>query len=94
MTIVAVQDIEGGNREVYDKIVEQVNVEQDPPKGLIVHTAGPTESGYRIVDVWESAEAMQRFTEERLMPGVAASVGQLPSEPQTTVSPVHHLLKP
>jgi hypothetical protein len=36
------------------------------PAGLIVHAAGPTEEGYRIVGVWESEEARQRFVTDRL----------------------------
>ena len=36
------------------------------PAGLIVHAAGPTEEGFRIVGVWESEEAWQRFLADRL----------------------------
>jgi hypothetical protein len=32
-----------------------------PPAGLIVHAAGPTEEGFRIVAVWKSEEAWRRF---------------------------------
>lgn len=31
------------------------------PPGLIVHAAGPTDEGFRIIEVWESEEAWQRF---------------------------------
>jgi hypothetical protein len=30
------------------------------PEGLILHAAGPTDEGFRIVQVWESEEAWQR----------------------------------
>ena len=36
------------------------------PAGLIVHAAGPTDEGFRIVGVWESEEAWQRFLADRL----------------------------
>jgi hypothetical protein len=36
------------------------------PEGLILHAAGPTEEGYRIIAVWESEEAWQRFLADRL----------------------------
>ena len=32
-----------------------------PPSGLIVHAAGPTDAGYRIVGVWESEQAWRSF---------------------------------
>jgi hypothetical protein len=34
-----------------------------PPAGLIVHAAGPTDEGFRIVALWESEEAWRRFAE-------------------------------
>ena len=39
-----------------------------PPPGLILHAAGPTDEGFRIIDVWESEEAWERFRAERLAP--------------------------
>ena len=39
----------------------------DPaPTGLILHVAGPTDEGFRIIDVWESEEAWQDFQALRL----------------------------
>jgi hypothetical protein len=34
-----------------------------PVEGLLVHTAGEAEGGFRVVDVWESEEAVRRFGE-------------------------------
>ena len=34
-----------------------------PVEGLLVHVAGQGKSGFRVVDVWESEEALQRFGE-------------------------------
>jgi hypothetical protein len=34
-----------------------------PAEGLLVHAAGQSESGFRVVDVWESEEAFGRFGE-------------------------------
>jgi heme-degrading monooxygenase HmoA len=36
------------------------------PEGLIVHAAGRTDEGFRILEVWESKEAWQRFRDGRL----------------------------
>jgi hypothetical protein len=38
-----------------------------PVEGLLVHAAGQSESGFRVIDVWESQEAFDRFG-EKLMP--------------------------
>ncbi|HZO61899.1 MAG TPA: hypothetical protein VFB35_02860 [Gaiellaceae bacterium] len=53
----------------YDAIAKQLDL-SSTPEGLIVHTAGfDHEKGvFRILDIWESREAGQRFIEERLNP--------------------------
>jgi len=37
-----------------------------PVAGLLVHVAGQGPNGFRVVDVWESEEAFQRFAEKLL----------------------------
>jgi hypothetical protein len=38
-----------------------------PVEGLLAHVAGQGETGFRVVDVWESEDAFRRFG-ETLMP--------------------------
>jgi hypothetical protein len=52
------------------------------PEGLVLHVAGPTDEGYRIIAVWESREVWQCFQAEALQPAVAALGG--PSRPEPT----------
>ena len=67
-----------------------------PPDGLLVHLAVERpEGGLRYLDVWESEEACERFTEDRLHPvvhGLLAEIfgDQLPPEPARTPLPVVH----
>jgi hypothetical protein len=74
MPVVFVQEfaIEGDDRSTtnYDAISERLNVDADPPAGLIVHTAGFDEDAgvFRIMDVWETKEDVDRFMRERVMP--------------------------
>jgi len=35
-----------------------------PVEGLLVHVAGDPGNGFRVVDVWESEEALRRFAEK------------------------------
>jgi hypothetical protein len=37
-------------------------LERGVPTGLIVHAAGPTDEGFRTIEVWESEEAWRAFT--------------------------------
>ena len=58
--------VEGANlsQADYDQAMRAINRE-DPnapyPPGVIAHVAGPTENGWRVVDVWENDEAAQGF---------------------------------
>lgn len=44
-----------------------------PVTGLILHAAGPTAEGYRIIEIWESEEACRRFLDDRLTPAATAA---------------------
>ena len=64
----------------YDSIAEKLGNEPGVP-GLIVHTAGfDHDAGvFRILDVWESADALKRFREARLGPVVEQLMASTPS---------------
>ena len=37
-----------------------------PPEGLVLHVAGPTEEGFRMIGIWDSRESWHRFRDDRL----------------------------
>src|SRR4051794_28126956 len=75
MAVVLVHQGPSITRERYEEAVRKVTGGKSPAEstadwpveGLLVHIAGPAESGFRVVDVWESEDACRRFG-ERLMP--------------------------
>lgn len=62
------------SREMYEKVVATMS-RDEPPAGLIVHTASEVEGRVRIVDVWESREDAERFQREVLRPAIEAVTG-------------------
>jgi hypothetical protein len=42
-------------------------LEGPAPAGLILHLAGPTDEGFRIIDVWESEADWEHFRTGRLV---------------------------
>lgn len=95
MAIVRIIQPPGTTREMYDAVGEKLRIDDDPPAGLIVHTAGEVDGKWQIVDVWESAEHAQRFDTERLMPAIAeVAGGQDPGRPDMTVYEAHHVIRP
>lgn len=60
----------GFTREQYEESVRRVHPEGKlqspsdwPVEGLLVHIAGEGPNGFRVVDVWESEEAVRRFAD-------------------------------
>ena len=69
MTFISISD--APSRATYEDVAAHVGLEANPPEGLVLHTAGELESGrVRIVDIWESEQAMQNFSRERLRPAL------------------------
>jgi hypothetical protein len=81
--------------EVYDAVNAKAGVSENPPEGLLMHTAGEVDGQWQIVDVWESEEHARRFDEERLAPAIEAVVGSTaPGPPPRTVYELHRVIRP
>jgi hypothetical protein len=65
------------SREQYDKLDTELGSHN--PDGLIVHAAGESGSGIRIIDVWESKQQFERFQSERLGPAMLKVGIELPT---------------
>lgn len=92
MAIAVVIDLEGVTAEQHDALIGAMGLDGQSAAavpGLLVHVAGPTPTGWRVIDVWESEADLERFQRERLLPA-AAQIGGLP-QPQIQVTPVHRL---
>jgi hypothetical protein len=69
MAVLMLMEVPGGTQELYDAFNREMDMRPETlPDGLIAHYAGPSESGWQVVDVWESQDAFDRFAQERLMP--------------------------
>jgi hypothetical protein len=89
MAVVVIQDFES-TRDEYDQVVEKLDAESNPPDGVIVHTGMDIGGGkMRVVDVWESEDAYQKFVQERLIP-IIAEVS--PDAPQADIQ-VHEVIE-
>lgn len=58
MSYVVVEDV-AASWEQYGRIADALS--GTAPAGLILHAAGPTDEGFRIVGVWESEDAWRDF---------------------------------
>lgn len=90
-----VHDSPGGTKEQYDEVAGRLtdgkgldSLDDWPAGGLLFHVAGPTDDGFRVIDVWESEEAFAAFGET--IGPILQEVG-FPGEPK--LFEVHNFVK-
>jgi hypothetical protein len=67
---------EGLGAAQYDAVNAKLNLANNPPDGLLFHSAGELEGVFQIFNVWESSEHADRFTRERLQPARVDVMGE------------------
>lgn len=71
-----------GTLEDYQRVNATLDVENDPPAGLILHATVDLGGGrLKSVDVWDSADASRAFYEGRLGPAIAEVMGPDAGQP-------------
>ena len=86
---------DGGTQDQHEAMHGHVNVYADPPEGLILHSAGPIEGGWGVIDFRESRDAFDRFAQARLQPAVQELGDRaFQGPPDIKEFPVHHITKP
>lgn len=69
MAYCVIADNPNGSAELFEQVIRRVaDTGEMPPEGAIFQVAGPAEGGWRVISVWESREAQERFRDERLIP--------------------------
>jgi hypothetical protein len=70
MSVLVIAEASGVTAEQDQAMMKALNLEGDPPAGARVRLAGPTETGWRIVSLWDSEDAFEAFRRERLAPAL------------------------
>jgi hypothetical protein len=90
VAIAMMVDNPAGSQEVYDRIRAELGLEK--PAGGIFHVAGPSPNGgWRVIEVWESEEAAERFFSERFEPALK-TLGLMGRPPRREFWPVHNAM--
>ncbi|MBV8941957.1 MAG: hypothetical protein JO240_09510 [Solirubrobacterales bacterium] len=84
MTFASIHDI-AASWDLYERFL--ANLAAPPPEGLALHLAGPTDEGVRIVAIWHTKHAFERFQREALAPAIATLGGTI--APQWTLRGLH-----
>jgi hypothetical protein len=70
----------GVTQAQYEQVRNEVMPNNEPAPGLLYHAAGPASDGWRVVEVWESQEAVDRFFREKL--GAALQRANITVQPE------------
>jgi hypothetical protein len=71
MAYCVISDNPTGSAELYEQVMQRVAASGEmPPQGAIFQVAGPADGGWRVISVWESREAQERFRDELLIPAL------------------------
>jgi hypothetical protein len=66
--ILTFDGVDGDPAQIYDKIIEEMDLGGSVPDGAVWHYAGPYGDGWRVVDLWEDEGAFERFAQEQIGP--------------------------
>jgi hypothetical protein len=80
----------GVTQAQYEQVLHEVNPDGKVAPGVIFHVAGPATDGWRVVEVWESQEALDKFCQDKL--GAALQKANISVQPE--VFPVQNMMQP
>jgi hypothetical protein len=73
------QDLPGVSEEMIAAVEAEVG--EAPTNGLLAHVSGPMAGGWRIIDVYSTADAYQQFMRDRLGPALRTVLAGRPTPP-------------
>jgi hypothetical protein len=83
--------------DTYDQVQAKLDLENNPPEGLILHSAGVLGDGVAIFNIWESEALFQNFREQRLLPAIAEAAGEEAAQggppPDQQIYELHNLVR-
>jgi hypothetical protein len=87
-------DFEGGSYDQYDEVLRSMGLSPTGPgpAGLISHYATMSDSGLRVVDVWQTREEFEKFAQEQI--GPLAQEAGISSPPRMEFFEVHNYFTP
>jgi hypothetical protein len=89
---------EAVTKDTYTQVTEKMfgsypMREEQSPDGLMMHTAGQSDQGWYVYDIWESKEAFQSFVESKLGPALQEVGAGATSRPEPQFFPIETLVK-
>jgi hypothetical protein len=88
VAVVVIATTPGMSGALYDRSQQLMDLEGTLPEGCSAHITGPGPDGWRVVAVWESAEAARDFMATKLGPALT-ELGVTPPAVPPVIYPLH-----
>lgn len=92
MSTVMLMEWTGVTQDQYNQVLRALDMDKTPPSGGILHVAGFSGGTLRVLDLWESQQAFEKFQRERL--NMAVQKAGITTQPRTQFYPVHNIYVP
>jgi hypothetical protein len=90
MAIAALFEATGTWEQYEESLTKLEEAGWGSPEARLYHVAGPTENGFRVVDVWESPETFEEFG--KVLIPILQEIGVAP--PEARVWPAQRIIEP
>jgi hypothetical protein len=88
MSVMIVSEVSGQSQQGYDGMLACVGEALRQAPGFIMHAAHSSDTGWRIIEVWNSREEATRFFAAHIAPNLPDGV-----RPKLSFQPLHSLLR-
>jgi hypothetical protein len=92
MAVLMLMNWPGVTRQQYEAVMKELDLDRNPPEGGLFHTAAVATDGLRVVDLWDTADKFQKFSDARIMPAVK-KVG-ITTQPKIEILPANNVYLP
>ena len=92
MTVVTTIDVYDMTNAEYRAVLDRMGVEDRPEPGIYLHLTAQTDFGYRVVEIWDSQDGFEEFTQRRMFPALK-ELG-VDRKAEITVKPLHNVFAP
>ena len=89
MAVMVTAEVPGQTQQGYDGMRAMLEGPLKQARGLVLHTAYAVDSGWRIVEIWESTKDANDFFAKAVHPNLPPGI-----KPRRTFQELHSLIRP
>ena len=88
MSVLMTSETDGQTAQGYEAILATVREALASAPGFVLHTSHPTDTGWRVVEIWETRDDSARFFAAHIAPNLPDAI-----RPKLQFQPLHDVLQ-